>query len=148
MSRYVLMRPGRALIAGAAIGGILVVAPLAAADFGANARFVTYADLTGRWLLFSAFSTFIFGMGLIAFGVPAWVYLHHQGHRGPVAAGLLGPSVLLSLNALLDFITRKGIAIDVGDILLAVVCGVVGLTIQRIAYVKADRIKPQPAPPV
>ncbi len=144
---YTLKRPGRALLAGAAIGGCLVSVPFNALDFAANSQFLAVDDMMGRWFWSFAFATFFFGMGLAFVGAPAWMLLDHNGVRGPVAAASLGPALILTLNLLLDLITLQTVAINVGDVLLAGACAVVGLAVQRIAYVEADSIKPPSAQP-
>lgn len=143
---YVLRSPGWALLAGAAVGGCLVAIPFNVVDLAVNSEFLTIGDMVDRWFWSFAFATFIFGMGLVFVGAPAWMYLDHHGIRGPVAAASLGPALVLSLNLLLDLITLRTVAINVGDMVLACACAIVGLTIQRIAYVKAASITLPPAP--
>lgn len=153
MTRLVLKRPGLALVTGAVTGGILAAAwftVLYAVSYPVEGgTFVPNGADIARWAVacFIA-ATITFGVGMLLVGAPVWMYLDHRGVRGPVAAACLGPGLILSLSALSDLITRHRVALDLGDGLLAGACVIVGLVVQRVAYIKADDITPPPAPRV
>lgn len=150
MSDRVLKRPVLGLVAGAATGGILVAA-LFTIDYATahpvqGGAFVpTSADIV-RWAAVSFVAAFIvWGIGLAIVGCPIWSILHSRGFSGPLVAALSGAGAVYLIGWLWPP-TSVAAAIEPGRVLLAMSGGIVGLVIERVAYVNTQPIRPPPAP--
>ena len=86
----------------------------------------------------------VWSIGLTVVGVPIWRLLHDRGVRGPFAAVLLG-AITVYVVGMLWPPTSATAAVEPARLLLAIAGGVVGLVIERVAYVGPP--KPPPARP-
>ncbi len=126
-----LDRAGLALTAGGALGGLMIVALVAA-----GGQIAAWA-LVGGWLLGGLFSM----IAIVAVGGPVWLALHAANRRGPVTAALTGAALGLVMFVVAqawsggnDEWGPRVLGALTTAALVAVAAAAIGWTMQRIAY--------------
>ncbi len=151
MTNYVLERPILGTAAGSILGGLLTSAWLTFRLWAASpvsGRPQPDATQLANWGLLSfVMATIVFMIGLLFIGVPAWKALHSRGFRGPWMATSLGAALSYGTTVVYDLTSHHVVFYELGAVLLALAGAIVGWTIQRVAYARADPIKPPSAPP-
>jgi hypothetical protein len=100
-SQTTLLRATFALAVGAAVGGLLVAAPVGLSELRGGA---SGAGLQGVVFFFYA-AAFVWGLGLTLLGAPVWWRLHRLGLRSRWTAALVGFCLPVAVTLLLVALT-------------------------------------------